>query len=94
MATVTISGPVDNATVARHFSASGTYTPCTGGDPKPYVYLKLASGAFLASATVNGAGSSWTGLFSLTADYTNLKLVASIGVLTTKSEPITVYDEP
>ncbi len=94
MATVTISGPLGNATVSRHFSASGTYAPYTAGDPKPYVYLKQASGIFVASATVTGAGSTWTGLFSLTSNYTNLTLVASIGITSSKSEPIMVYDEP
>lgn len=94
MATVTISGPSSNTTVARHFAASGTYSPYTAGDPKPYVYLKQASGALVASATVTGAGTTWTGLFNLTTNYANLTLVASIGIASSKSEPITVYDEP
>lgn len=93
MAAVTISAPAGGTTVARHFAAFGTYTPAGAGNPKPYVYLKSSSGAFVAAAAVTGPGSAWTGVFSLTSDHSNLTLVASVGITAGNSHPITVQDD-
>ena len=78
MASVSITSPLGGTTVARQFTATGTYSPFANGDAKPCVHMDDANGQVaLAAIKTNGVGG-WTGKFTMTANYVGLILVAEL----------------
>ena len=78
MPSISISSPLSGTTVARRFTATGSFSPFAETDPKPTVQLDNANGLVAQGAVKTNGVGGWEAKFGLAANHTGLTLVAKL----------------
>ena len=80
MPDVDITNYAGGSTLPRNFTATGTYDPSGVGDPLPVVILEDSDGTLIATGvTTRVSAGIWQSVFTLTRDYDDLSLLATLG---------------
>ena len=81
MPDVDITNYAGGSTLARSFTATGTYNLGGPGDPLPVVILEDSDGTLIATGTTTHVSLGiWQSMFNLTSDYDDLSLLATLGI--------------
>ncbi|HEY1188496.1 MAG TPA: hypothetical protein VGE74_12665, partial [Gemmata sp.] len=101
MPSIEVDFPCSGSTVARHFTATGTWTLDATGTPAITAELQNGSGGTVGSvagtaAPATGTAGTWSAEFTLSADFENLALLARLTSTTAEDDQsgINVQDSP
>ena len=95
MPDVDIHNYAGGSTLPRSFTATGTYDPSGTGDPLPVVILEDADGTVIATGVTTRTGpGTWQSVFTLSSDYDDLSLLATLGGADSDEPHMNIRENP
>ena len=95
MPDVDIHNYAGGSTLPRSFTATGTYDPGAVGDPLPVVILEDADGTVIATGVTTRTGpGTWQSVFTLSSDYDDLSLLATLGGADSDEPHMNIRENP